>query len=98
MKALVLHVKKVYFEEIRDGHKMFEYRERTAYWSKRLRGREYNGVVVCCGYPKAGNASRILYRRWNGYMEQTIIHEHFGWRPTPVFSIDVSAEDFEERK
>lgn len=90
MNDLVLHVKKGYFDSIRDGHKPLEYRERTPYWEKRLRGREYSGVQLHCGYPKAGDSSRIIRRRWKGFIEETIVHDHFGNRHVPVFSIDVS--------
>jgi len=90
MNDLVLHVKKVYFESIRDGRKSLEYRERTPYWEKRLQGRQYGGVQLHCGYPKAGDSSRIIRRRWKGFVEETIVHDHFGGRLVPVFSINVS--------
>jgi hypothetical protein len=92
MNDLVLHVKKVYFDAIRDGRKSFEYRERTPYWDKRLRGRTYDAVQLHCGYPKAGDSSRIIRRRWKGFFEETIVHNHFGGRLVPVFSINVAEE------
>lgn len=90
MKELILHVKKCYFESIRDGKKSLEYREKTKYWEKRLLNCEYSGIQLHCGYPKTGDNSRIIRRRWKGFIEETIVHDHFGGRSVSVFSIDVS--------
>ena len=93
MSDLVLHLKKCYFEAIRDGKKTFEYREQTPYWQKRLVGRMYDGIQLQCGYPKAGDKSRIIRRRWQGYEKDSILHKHFGDRPVFVFAIRVNGED-----
>lgn len=90
MKDLILHVKKIYFEAIRDGKKLKEYRKQTPYWEKRLYNHEYAAVQIHCGYPKANDSTRIIRRRWKGFIEETIIHEHFENKPVFVFSIDVS--------
>lgn len=91
MADLVLPLKAVYFEEIRQGTKVEEFRERTPYWRRRLEGRTFDRVVLTNGYPKAGDDSRRLVREWRGFRETTITHPHFGPEPVDVFAIDVSA-------
>ncbi len=91
MADLVLPLKAVYFEEIRQGTKVEEFRERTPYWRRRIEGRTFDRVVLTKGYPKAGDDSRRLVREWRGFRETTITHPHFGPEPVAVFAIDVSA-------
>ena len=90
MADLVLPLKAVYFEEIRQGTKVEEFRERTPYWRRRLEGRTFDRVVLTNGYPKAGDDSRRLVREWRGFRETTITHPHFGDKPVEVFAIDVA--------
>ena len=87
MKDLVLHVKREYFEAIKDGSKPREFRLRTDYWTKRLQGREYSGVQIHCGYPPCNDKSRILRRPWRGYEFLRITHKHFGIYPVEVYAI-----------
>jgi hypothetical protein len=87
---LILHVKKCYFDQIKNGTKHFEYRLRTDYWKKRLSGRdrEYSGVQIHCGYPKKTDESRIIRRPWRGYYWlANFTHEHFGDKPVSVYAI-----------
>lgn len=87
--TLHLNVKAVYFDQIADGRKPFEYRLRTAYWRRRLEGRSYTRIVIKKGYPKATDTARNMERPWRGYEEQTITHPHFGPSPVEVFAIRV---------
>lgn len=89
MKKRVLHIsiKREYFEQIKDGSKLFEYRDQTAYWAKRLVGRDYDEVHFKLGYPKANDFSRIEVRPYRGFERQTIVHKHFGNTETDVFAI-----------
>jgi hypothetical protein len=89
VRPLVLHLKREYFEAIRDGTKLEEYRERKPFWCSRLRNKEFSKVVLLHGYPKAGDESRTLRRKWKGYRETKISHPLFG-KNVPVFAIDVS--------
>lgn len=89
LKPLVLHLKRQWWEDIRAGSKQEEYRRRTPYWIRRLRGKQFSEVVLLLGYPKAGDESRTLRRPWKGFTEKTIVHPHFGGQ-AEVFSIDVS--------
>ncbi|WP_374413326.1 ASCH domain-containing protein [Novosphingobium colocasiae] len=92
MADLILPVKGVYFDAIRDGSKWREYRLTTPYWQRRLEGRSYDRVVMLRGYPKAGGVEGVtrLTRKWLGFTRLTITHPHFGPDPVEVFAIDVS--------
>jgi hypothetical protein len=87
---LHLHLNAEYFDQIRSGHKLDEYRLQTRYWSLRLAGRDYAGIVLHKGYPKAGDDTKIMMRPWAGCTEQTITHVHFGAAPVRVFAIRVN--------
>lgn len=89
MSTLHLHVKKKYFDQIKSGEKKYEYRRMTPYWKKRLViGREYNLIVIYCGYPRKGDSSKVLLFRYKGWILQTsFIHEEFGNKPVDVYAI-----------
>lgn len=90
MSILHLPLKGAYFDQIQAGTKAEENRLVTPYWRKRLEGREYTGIVLTRGYPKAEDAARRLERPWRGYSIKTIQHEHFGPKPVEVFAIVVN--------
>ncbi len=87
LSTLTLNVKREYFEAIRDGTKLDEYRLATPYWGKRLEGRQYDSVCICLGYPKKGDESRRLRFPYRGYKKKTITHKHFGAEPVEVYAI-----------
>jgi hypothetical protein len=86
---LVLPVKRIYFEQMRDGTKLAEYRLVNDFWRKRLVGRTYDSVIITLGYPKKDDAARRLVYPWRGYTIETIEHPHFGPTPVAVFAIKV---------
>jgi hypothetical protein len=90
MKILRLHLKKEWWEQIRDDKKNIEYRRTTPYWHKRLIGKQYDEIHLLLGYPKKGDDSRIIKRI--GYLSgvETITHKEFGDEPVEVFVIDIS--------
>jgi hypothetical protein len=90
MARLRLNLKAFYFDQIAAGEKSEEYRLVTAYWTKRLAGKSFDGIDLLNGYPKADDASRRLERPWLGYEIKTIEHPHFGERPVQVFAIRVN--------
>lgn len=68
-KTLTLHLKREWFEMIRDGVKLHEYRENTVYWQRRLytsmnannpNFKKFDKLVFTLGYPKADDTSRRL--------------------------------------
>jgi hypothetical protein len=89
MTTLVLPLRAVYFDAIRDGTKPVEYRLCTPYWRRRLEGRSYSRIVLTKGYPKASDTARRLERPWRGFTVETLTHPHFGPAPVQVFAIPV---------
>jgi hypothetical protein len=90
MRILTLALKAEYFDAIRDGSKIEEFRLRNDYWGKRLESREYDLIVLTKGYPKADDQSRRIQLPWRGFRKITITHPHFGNVPTEVYAIQVS--------
>lgn len=90
MRTLTLPLKAEYFDAIRDGTKLDEYRLVTPFWEKRLVGREYDRIVLTKGYPSRHDTARRLERPWRGFELQTITHQHFGPEPVRVFAIKVN--------
>ncbi|CAJ0779145.1 hypothetical protein LMG7141_00845 [Ralstonia condita] len=89
-RVLTIPVNGVYFDQIKAGTKLEEYRLLTDYWRKRITGRVYDRIVLTRGYPKADDESRRLVLKWRGYKLKRITHPHFGPEPVEVFAIDVS--------
>ena len=87
---LHLNVKAEYFDAIKSGDKVEEYRLYNDYWKKRLVDREYRLVAIKKGYPKRNDFSRIEVRHYRGYEVKTITHPHFGSEPVEVFAIWVN--------
>ena len=50
MPALLLRVHKPWFDAIAHGHKKYEYRRVTPYWTTRIEGRQYDKIVFQNGY------------------------------------------------
>jgi hypothetical protein len=90
MASLTLPLKAEYFDAIRDGSKLEEYRLVTPFWARRLEGRSYDYIVLTKGYPRLIDFSRRLKRPWRGFTVKTITHPHFGPAPVEVYAIDVS--------
>ncbi len=91
---LHLPLKAEYFDAVRNGDKTEEYRLVSAYWTKRLHGREgaprtFSEIVLTWGYPPAGDASRRIILPWRGFTRKTITHPHFGPNPVEVYAIEV---------
>ena len=92
MQILRLNLKRKWWEQIRDGEKTVEFRLATYYWRKRLIGRQYDEIHLCLGYPKRGDESRVLRRKWRMVAKETLLHEEFGPEPVEVFCIDVGCK------
>ena len=86
---LHLHVKTEYFEAVKSGEKIFEYRLGNQYWTDRLFMRNYDGIVYYNAY-KSGAENRIEMP-YNFWEMQTITHKHFGPDPVGVYAIRLSA-------
>lgn len=86
MRILTLNVKREYFEAIKNGSKIEEYRIVTPYWSKRL-AKDYDEIHILCGYPRKDDNSRRLIFPYRGWIRKEIVHKHFGSEPVKVFAI-----------
>ncbi len=91
MRNLVIHVKDVYFQQVKAGTKTHEYRLQSEYWEKRLVDVQYDKIVYVSGYPKRGDTEKTMTFPYRGYIVETITHEHFGKNPATVFSIPLVA-------
>ena len=87
---LHLHLKAEYFDQIISGEKKEEYRLYNGYWKKRLKNKNYDGIVLYKGYPKIIHSDRILERVWRGWTYREIIHPQFGDKEVGVFAIRVN--------
>ena len=77
-KILHLNLKGEYFDAIKNGTKLFEFREYNSYWKKRLIGIDYDEVHFKRGYPKSGDLEKIIISNYMGYELRDIRHKHFG--------------------
>lgn len=89
MADLHLNLKREYFEAIKSGTKLFEYRLASK-WLKRIDGKAFDTVFIKLGYPKAGDLERIIERPWRGFDRQIITHPLFGDEPVDVLAIRVN--------
>jgi hypothetical protein len=87
MMDLILPLKAEYFDQIKAGEKLEEYRLVNEYWRKRLDGRSYDRVIITKGYPKRCDTERRMVFAWRGYVEKMIVHPHFGSDPVRVYAI-----------
>lgn len=90
MADLHLHVKGIYFEQIKSGEKKEEYRETTDYWKKILSKAPFENVIIYNAYPERGDEKNIVRRPWKGMIKKSITHEHFGNVNKEVFAIKVN--------
>lgn len=84
---LVLPLKRKWFEAIKAGEKVEEYRLANDYWCRRLEGKGFDRVILTLGYPRRDDHSRRIIRPWRGYQMKTIVSEEWGNVPKMVFAI-----------
>lgn len=89
MAYLHLNLKGEYFDKIKSGEKIYEYRSAEK-WLKRLHGKQFEGIILKHGYPKRGEDRKIIVRPWLGFSLETITHPHFGNDPVQVCAILVN--------
>lgn len=89
MSDLRLAVKRDYFEAIKSGEKINEFRLANDYWHKRLQNRHYDTVTITLGYPKKGDKEREITTPYHGYTIEQISHKQFGDRDVIVYAIPV---------
>ena len=64
MKILNLNLYRKYFDQIAEGTKTLEYRDRTDYWKKRIENREYDIIKFRNGYAKDAPTMLVEYKGW----------------------------------
>jgi len=89
-RTLTLPLKGEYFDAIKSGEKVEEFRLCTEFWEKRIEDRRYDRIVLTRGYPKRDDTSRRITRPWLGYTIKEITHPHFGAQPVRVYAIVVN--------
>jgi len=62
MKILNLNLYRKYFDQIAEGTKTLEYRDRTEYWKKRIENREYDYIKFRNGYAKDAPTMLVEYK------------------------------------
>lgn len=87
-RVLRLPVKAEYFNQIKAGTKIEEYRIIKEYWSKRLI-KEYDEVWVTLGYPSSDETDKIIKFKWTGYEIKKITHKEFGNKEVDVYAIQL---------
>ncbi len=76
-----------YFDAIKSGEKVEEYRLYNDYWKKRIIDRDYDALILTRGYPSKDDDSKRITLVWHGYEIKEITHPHFGDEPVEVFAI-----------
>ncbi len=84
---LHLAVKKKWFDQIKAGTKILEYRLDNDYWRKRLINRDYDKLIITLGYPKKEDQERRIELEYYGYTMKTVVSEEWNNEPKRVFAI-----------
>lgn len=87
MKVLQLALRRKWFEAIRDGSKLEEYRLASPYWKRRLEGKTFDKVVLTLGYPPREDLSRRIESPWLGVSRRIVQSEEWDNEPRDVFVI-----------
>ena len=94
MKTLYLPLKREYFEAIKSGKKLEEYRLYNAYWRRRIEGKEFDRLVLTLGYPSRDDSSRHIVRPWLGYKIKMIDNYLGSNVSVKVFVIEVIRREY----
>lgn len=89
MRTLQIAVNGEYFDQMKRGEKLDEYRLFNEYWMKRL-SKLYDRLIITRGYPRKDDEDRRLVMPYLGYEVKTITHKHFGNVPAKVFAIKLA--------
>lgn len=92
MADLILPLRAEFFNAIKAGTKVEEFRRRTRYWRQRIEGKTFDRVVLMLGYPARDDHERRLVLPWRGVRLTTIQHQLFGPAPVEVYAIQVAPD------
>ena len=65
IKILHLNLFRKYFDEIANGTKTIEYRDKTDYWKKRIEHKEYDVIKFRNGYAKDAPTMLVEYKGYS---------------------------------
>ena len=65
MKILHLNLYRKYFDEIANGTKTIEYRDKTDYWKRRIEHKEYDVIKFRNGYTKNAPTMLVEYKGYS---------------------------------
>jgi len=86
-RTMNLALKAAYFDEVKDGTKIEEYRLVNAYWKNRFERFSYDKIVLTKGYPAKDDKERRIELPWRGFEIKIITHPHFGPDPVQVYAL-----------
>lgn len=89
MTNLILHVRKIYFDQIKSGEKTEEYRIPSPYWCNRFSEDKppFEKVLIACGYPSKTDTDKWISFPFSGIQEKLVTSPEFGKKPVWVFAI-----------
>ena len=64
-RILHLNLFRKYFDQIAEGTKTIEYRDKTDYWKKRIENREYDIIKFRNGYAKNAPTMLVEYKGYS---------------------------------
>ncbi len=82
-----MHVKRKYWEQVKKGNKLEEYRTFNLKLMKQLLI-GYDFIHYHLGYPSKKQKERTIIFKWNGFIDKKITHELFG-KNVHVFAINL---------
>jgi hypothetical protein len=88
MKPLVLYLKKEYFEQVKSGNKIEEYREVKPYWTKRLVGKEFSLIEIRGGgYGTPRTPENTIVFPWQGCSVKKLVEHPLFGKTVDVYAI-----------
>jgi len=92
-RTLLLPLKRKWWDQIKSGAKVEEFRLANAYWTKRLEGRTYDEVVLTLGYPKRDDLSRRIVLPWRGVTRKRVVSDEWQGEEREVFAIRLTPDN-----
>jgi hypothetical protein len=87
MPDLTLVVKAEFFEAIRKGQKLEDYRVASEYWRKRIEKEGIERVKIRLGFPKEEHPWNTMTFKFNGFERKRIKTKTYG--DSEVYAIDL---------
>lgn len=82
-----------YFNQIKEGEKLEEYRLYNDYWKKRLLDKKFTKLIFTLGYPSRLDTSKRIEMLYMGFTIKVVTHPHFGKQAVKVFAIKCNKDE-----